>query len=64
VKKHSAKRDPFYYEPRDEEYTILIDESDNQTMLVKQHVPDDIVASELTTRLNNAIYRWLAKEVN
>jgi hypothetical protein len=64
VKKHAAQKDPFYYEPRDEEYTILLDESDKQTMLVKEHVPDDMTASQLTTRLNNAIYRWLAREVN
>lgn len=64
VKKHPARKDPFYFEPRDKEYTILIDESDKQTMLVVRHVPDDMTANQLTTRLNNAIYRWLAREVD
>lgn len=62
VRKDPFRKDPFYFEQRNREYTILIDESDKQIMLVKRHVPDEMTASQLTTRLNNAIYRWMIKE--
>ena len=73
MKKHTARKDPFHYEEydmpiRDDKpkkvFKVMIKEGENSYQIVYYDIYDLETAMKLTTRLNNAVYRWLAKEVD
>ncbi len=53
--------DPFYFEKRDEGWSIYIDVSVGQSQIIYNSLPDEGVAESFTDRLNNAVYRWMIK---
>jgi hypothetical protein len=67
-----VREDPFHYagydmpsrkgKPR-KVFKIMIEEGENIYQIVYYDIYDLDTAKTLTTRLNNAIYRWLVREV-